>query len=68
MLHALSVYHAPSKNPAGQAGKFAATASDNLWNRRDNLNAYTRALFALSQHYLGTPLAPRPSSTILRTA
>ncbi len=53
MLHALSVYHAPSRNPSAQAGKFAATASDNLWNRRDNLNAYTRALFALSQHYLG---------------
>jgi uncharacterized protein YfaS (alpha-2-macroglobulin family) len=59
MLHAVSVYYAPSRNPAGQAGKFAATASDNLWNRRDTLNAYTRALFALSQHYLGNTARAR---------
>ena len=51
MLHAVTAFYAPSRNPAASAGKFAATASDNLWNRRDALNAYTRALFALSQHY-----------------
>jgi uncharacterized protein YfaS (alpha-2-macroglobulin family) len=34
--------------------KFTGKASDNLWTRRDQLNAYTRALFALSQHHLGS--------------
>ena len=33
--------------------KFQATAFTNLWNNRDKLNAYTRALLALSAHNYG---------------
>jgi uncharacterized protein YfaS (alpha-2-macroglobulin family) len=52
MLHALAVHHALSA-PAGPVGKFQAKAFDNLWTNRDRLNAYTRALLALSAHNLG---------------
>ncbi len=47
MLHAYSVYSAPNKNHPGQ---FIDKAQDNLWTRREALNAYTRALFALAEH------------------
>ncbi len=51
MLHALSVYHSMQK--AREVGKFQWTAYTNLWNNRDRLNAYTRALFALAAHNYG---------------
>ncbi|MDB6124141.1 MAG: Large extracellular alpha-helical protein [Pedosphaera sp.] len=51
MLHALSVYYAPFNDQL--TSKFPGKASDNLWKNRDKLNAYTRALFALSQHHFG---------------
>ena len=34
-------------------GSFEQKAIDNLWKHRDQLNAYTRALFALSMHQYG---------------
>ena len=46
MLHAL----ASSKNPKSKITKFQQVAFDNLWNHRDQLNAYTRALLALCAH------------------
>ncbi len=51
MLHSLAVYHA-TRN-ASEVGKFQQTAFDNLWNNRDKLNAYTRALLALAAHGYG---------------
>ncbi|MCS6804576.1 MAG: alpha-2-macroglobulin family protein [Acidobacteriota bacterium] len=51
MLHALAAYHVSSR-PAG-VGQFQAKAFENLWTNRDRLNAYTRALLALSAHYFG---------------
>jgi hypothetical protein len=63
MLHALAVYYGNTKpalnGTAGvppvssQASKFQAKAFDNLFTNRDRLNAYTRALLALSAHYFG---------------
>ncbi|MEW6303950.1 MAG: alpha-2-macroglobulin family protein [Verrucomicrobiota bacterium] len=50
MLHALAVFNASKKSAPT---KFQNTAFENLWNRRDALNAYTRALLALSAHHLG---------------
>lgn len=50
MLHALSAYRAQQKSGAGS---FEQKAIDNLWKHRDQLNAYTRALFALSAHQYG---------------
>src|SRR6185312_7599677 len=47
MLHAYSVYSAPDKSHPGQ---FIYKAQDNLWDRREQLNAYTRALFAIAEH------------------
>lgn len=55
MLHAYSVYILPHKNNKRLLGKFTAKAETNLWNRRDQLNAYTRALFALAEHNLDNP-------------
>ncbi len=49
MLHALSVYHMPQKKIA----QYQAKAFDNLWKNREQLNAYTRALLALSAHNYG---------------
>jgi uncharacterized protein YfaS (alpha-2-macroglobulin family) len=49
MLHALSSYHFSSR--LGTVGKFQARAIENLWSHRDRLNAYSRALLALSVHY-----------------
>ena len=51
MLHALSVYEQDVNHHA--ATEFQAKAFDNLWKNRDQLNAYTRALLALSAHYFG---------------
>ncbi|HEX4265047.1 MAG TPA: alpha-2-macroglobulin family protein [Verrucomicrobiae bacterium] len=48
MLHAYAAY----KHGPGSPGKFTGKAEDNLWNHRDALNAYTRALFALAEHNL----------------
>ena len=51
LLHALASYHATMRH--GQVGEFQAKALENLWTNRDKLNAYTRALLALSAHALG---------------
>ena len=51
MLHSLAVYHAMRKQT--EVGKFQQTALTNLWNNRDKLNAYTRALLALAAHHYG---------------
>ncbi|HKU77363.1 MAG TPA: alpha-2-macroglobulin family protein, partial [Pyrinomonadaceae bacterium] len=51
MLHSLAVYHAFQKQ--SEVGKFQATAFTNLWKNRDRLNAYTRALLALTAHNYG---------------
>ncbi|HKV38960.1 MAG TPA: alpha-2-macroglobulin, partial [Blastocatellia bacterium] len=51
MLHALSVYHAV--NGGTSAGEFQSKAFQNLWENRDKLNAYTRALLALAAHNYG---------------
>jgi hypothetical protein len=51
MLHALAVNHAAQKRL--EVGKFQATAFTNLWNNREKLNAYTRALLALAAHSYG---------------
>jgi alpha-2-macroglobulin len=51
MLHALAVYHRASGK--SEAAPFQSKAFDNLWANRDRLNAYTRALLALSAHSFG---------------
>jgi len=52
MLHALAANHSRVIKGVGLApSKFQASAFDNLWQKRDALNAYTRALLALSAHY-----------------
>ena len=51
MLHALSVQHAFSKS--GKVSPFQVKAFANLWTNREKLNAYTRALLALSAHNYG---------------
>jgi uncharacterized protein YfaS (alpha-2-macroglobulin family) len=51
MLHALAASHASLKQK--QVGKFQSKAFDNLWTNREKLNAYTRALLALSAHNYG---------------
>src|SRR6185312_10651339 len=51
MLHALAAYHASTK--ITEVSPFQAKAFDNIWTRRDKLNAYTRALLALSAHNFG---------------
>jgi len=50
MLHALSTEAASRK---ARPTKFQQTALDNLWERRDGLNAYSRSLLALSAHHMG---------------
>jgi len=51
MLHALAAY----KHAENETGLSAleARAFDNLWKNREQLNAYTRSLLALSAHYFG---------------
>jgi uncharacterized protein YfaS (alpha-2-macroglobulin family) len=51
MLHALSARHASLKE--ANIGQFQTKAFDNLWANREKLNAYTRALFALTAHNFG---------------
>ncbi len=51
MLHALAAYRNAQKGMKGS--KSEETAFANLWNKREQLNAYTRALLALSAHYYG---------------
>ena len=51
MLHALATYHASQKKL--EVEKFQNIAFENLWNNRDKLNAYTRALVALAAHDFG---------------
>ncbi len=51
MLHALSAYH-QMRNPK-KAHTYQVKAFDNLWKNRSQLNAYTRALLALSAHHYG---------------
>jgi len=51
MLHALAAYGNSQKET--KPTKFQQTAFDNLWKNRDQLNAYTRALLALSAHHFG---------------
>jgi uncharacterized protein YfaS (alpha-2-macroglobulin family) len=50
MLHALSAQTALRK---ARPSRFQTTAFDNLWDGRDRLNAYSRALLALSAHHMG---------------
>ncbi len=51
MLYALAVNHASQKQT--EVGQFQAKAFKNLWTNRDRLNAYTRALLALSANGFG---------------
>jgi alpha-2-macroglobulin len=51
MLHAIAACHAAAK--PSRASRFQTKAFDNLWSNRERLNAYTRALLALSAHYFG---------------
>lgn len=53
MLHALAIYGQSSGNGIATATAFQKTAFDNLWQNRDQLNAYTRALLALSARAYG---------------
>jgi len=51
MLHALASYqHAQDDNAMSE---FEKTALENIWAQRERLNAYSRALLALSMHYYG---------------
>ncbi len=49
MLHALGAYYAPYGDQLTATS--VPKAFDNLWTKRESLNAYTRALLALSAHY-----------------
>jgi alpha-2-macroglobulin len=51
MMHALAVNH--HARGRVEVEKFQETAFRNLWNNRDKLNAYTRALLALAAHNYG---------------
>src|SRR5262249_27702916 len=51
VLHALAAYHATMRRT--EPTEFQTKALQNLWNNRDKLNAYTRALVALSAHAFG---------------
>jgi len=51
MLHSLATYHAASGS--GTVSPNQKRAYKNLWANRDQLNAYTRALLALSAHSYG---------------
>ena len=54
MLHALAKHYAALETTISPPiSKFQQKAFDNLWTKRESLNAYTRALLALSAHYLG---------------
>jgi uncharacterized protein YfaS (alpha-2-macroglobulin family) len=51
MLHALAAYYAPYADKIMNPS--VPKALDNLWTKRAGLNAYTRALLALSAHHFG---------------
>ncbi len=51
MLHALAVYH--GERAGSSPADSTVRAFDNLWEHRTKLNAYTRALLALSAQALG---------------
>lgn len=54
MLHASAVNHPQTlRGRAASPSAFQTKAFGNLWQKRDSLNAYTRALLALSAHYFG---------------
>ncbi|HVQ37960.1 MAG TPA: MG2 domain-containing protein, partial [Pyrinomonadaceae bacterium] len=57
MLHALAIHGSSPTVRAGSAtvsvSQFQTTAFNNLFTNRDKLNAYTRALLALSAHNFG---------------
>ena len=56
MLHALAAYQASLKEAEDddvEVSDFQTKAFDNLWANREKLNAYTRALLALSAHSFG---------------
>ncbi|HEY6170086.1 MAG TPA: alpha-2-macroglobulin family protein, partial [Verrucomicrobiae bacterium] len=59
MLHAYTAYYVPHKNKKGARTPYADKAFDNLWKNREKLNAYTRALFALSAHHFGKATAAK---------
>jgi hypothetical protein len=54
MLHALAAYRNSQLGDL-QMSDFEKKAFDNLWEKRDRLNAYTRAMFALSAQYYHRP-------------
>ena len=54
MLHALASYRNSQRGDL-QMSEFEKKAFDNLWENRDRLNAYTRAMFALSAQYYNRP-------------
>jgi alpha-2-macroglobulin len=53
MLHALAAFKASQKET--RVTRFQDTAFGNLWKKRDQLNAYTRALLALAAHNYEKP-------------
>jgi alpha-2-macroglobulin len=53
MLHALAVQHRNPGLARVRPTAFQGKAFDNLWSKRDGMNAYTRALLALSAHHFG---------------
>jgi hypothetical protein len=65
MLHALAVHRALT---GAKPSDFVQKASDNLWKKRDGLNAYSRALFALAAHHLGDADGPKRSCATSKTA
>ncbi len=59
MLHGLSAYRSVSRS---SPSSFQVNAFNHLWNNRERLNAYTRALLALSAHQMKNP--PRAQTLI----
>ena len=51
MLHALSTYYSTAK--LKRVHKFQSKAFNNLFKRKNRLNAYTRSLLALAAHHYG---------------
>ena len=52
MLHGLSAYRSVSRTGPSS---FQVNAFNHLWDNRERLNAYTRALLALSAHQMNNP-------------
>jgi uncharacterized protein YfaS (alpha-2-macroglobulin family) len=53
LLHALASNHLAEEKDQDDISEFQTKAFDHLWANREKLNAYTRALLALSAHYYG---------------